>query len=230
MRSARFSWQPRKPPSSLASKMPTWGVEMWLKIWKQNKLTPPLKDAGRGQHNEHGSIIDKKTGTKRNETHMKRTHYLETCDKAGEGLIFKQGDTHGCSWSECLGESEEPPEHTRSISGTLGLSVRLWTFPFQSPNILPAQKPRECLTMSWKSFNQAGSILSRKGMGCGVWGKRRAKKSPMLLPVSSHHTGFNQTTCQPLRSHRIVSQSASFLVILAWVIKTKMTLQWGLFL
>lgn len=198
---------------------------MWLRIWKQNKLTPPLKDAGRGQHNEHGSIIDKKTGTKRNKTHRERTHYLETYDKAGEGLIFKQGHTHGYSWSECLGESEEPPEHTRSLSGTFGLSVHLWTFPFQSPNIPPAQKPRECLTMPWKSFNQTGSVLSGKAWGveCGG-GKEGLRSHPCcyLFPLS--HTGFNQTTCQPLRSHRIASQSASFLVILAWVIKTKMTL------
>lgn len=149
------------------------GVEIWLRLWERNKLTPPLKAAGQGQRNDYGSI-DKKTRTKRNQTHTQRRHYLETYDKAVEGLIFRQGDTHGCSWSECLGDVKNrlsTPGASLALLPCLSVCLSV-NFPFQSPNIPTAQKPRECLTMPWKSFNQTCNILSPKGMGCGVWEKK----------------------------------------------------------
>lgn len=123
--------------------------------------------------------------------HTQKGRCLKTHGKAVEGLIFKQGDTQGCSWSECLGEVRKRLS-TPGASLTLSpcLSVCLWTFPFQSQNSPPAQKPRECMTMPWKSFNQTGSPPP-KGLGFGVW-ERRAKKSPTLSYLSAQPHRFQR--------------------------------------
>lgn len=145
---------------------------------------------------------------------MKRRHSLETYDKAIEGLIFKQGNTHGWSWNECLGEVKS---RLSTPGASLALSVCLSVCELFLSNLQifhQLKSPGSACRCHGSRLTKLVAFYHRKAWDAGC-GKRRAKKSPTLsylFPLS--HTGFKKTTCQPLRSHRIAFQSASFPVIL----------------
>lgn len=160
----------------------------WPRLWKMQ---------GRGSTKNTEALTRKH---ERSEIkHTQKGRCLKTHGKAVEGLIFKQGDTQGYSWSECLGEVRKrlsTPGACPTLSPCLSICLR--TFPFQSQNSPPAQKPREGMTMPWKSFNQTGSPPLPQRPGIWGMGKKGQEVTHIELPVCSAYTGvlFNLLASQ----------------------------------
>lgn len=121
--------------------------------------------------------------------HTQKGRCLKTHGKAVEGLIFKQGDTQGCSWSECLGEVRK---HLSTPGASLTLSPCLSVCELSLSNLKTVHQ----LKSPGNAWLCPESHLTKlvpppKGLGFGVW-ERRAKKSPTLSYLSAQPHRFQR--------------------------------------